>query len=651
MKIDFSKFKKIDEDDKITTLMHESGHSLKIAHKGLSKEHQSELQKIPMHLAKGGRAKFAQKFDPNLAKNNTRGYMPRPSQVSKPQAGPTNLVPKPASKAYTEPQDSGPDVALAALNKEAPPFGPLGTEAKQHYPPCINPSCKSFGHSHPNCRCYGGVPESGHFAEGGKVDDQYYCDNNRMHRKECEYFAEGGETSRSEAVSGHDKEKDIPLAESPAVEVSPEEVSSQEPEQVSTQPMGQPPLNPNPENANSAPAPAATESVPETPKVAAQPDPYAADVNDPKYLSNLLNNEQAKFEQDVNSGNIKPETYSTLFGKKDTLGKIGTLFGLMLGGVGSGLTGQPNALLSMMDQTIKRDLEAQETSAKNRQTISSINGTNLMNLANAGKTGAEIRQMHIAQNINHTNYLTFHYLAQNANKYPVGSKQWQDSQNVLGFLYKNMKEQGASVNDQAAGAAAMANMLGGQNGGQPNTTMMKSGMMGPEMKEVGEDVESKSIPGVPGRATRPIPQSNRDELQAMDTLSKKAADLMSFAKAHKGTLSPSQRALGEQKAAEMVNFYNGSLTGGALTQGRLHWLDQQINKNPTSVFQDMLGNNKRLQEIKDSNDMRKNIVLKQLGFPIKEGAAAQNQQQSGIQMSGGKPYRLDPTGKFMIPVK
>lgn len=52
------------------------------------------------------------------------------------------------------------------------------------YAPCKNPNCKSFGKPHPNCRCYG------EFAEGGEVAA---CSG--PHKRECEYFAEGGAPS------------------------------------------------------------------------------------------------------------------------------------------------------------------------------------------------------------------------------------------------------------------------------------------------------------------------------------------------------------------------------------------------------------------------------------------------------------------------
>lgn len=79
-----------------------------------------------------------------------------------------------------------------------------------------------------------------------------------------------------------------------------------------------------------------------------------------------LNDQTAKLRQDFNNGVIKPETYHDLFEKRDTLGKIGMLFGLLAGGMGSGLTGQQNAVLGMMDKEIDRDLEAQKQSRSNQ---------------------------------------------------------------------------------------------------------------------------------------------------------------------------------------------------------------------------------------------------------------------------------------------
>lgn len=58
--------------------------------------------------------------------------------------------------------------------------------------PCTNPSCKSEGQPHPNCKCHGG------YANGGAVR---FCSGNRAHEKNCKYYAEGGLVPESDLPS------------------------------------------------------------------------------------------------------------------------------------------------------------------------------------------------------------------------------------------------------------------------------------------------------------------------------------------------------------------------------------------------------------------------------------------------------------------
>jgi hypothetical protein len=75
--------------------------------------------------------------------------------------------------------------------------------------------------------------------------------------------------------------------------------------------------------------------------------------------------DDALWAQDLRNGHIRPETLDDLWGKKDTLGKLGTAFGLLVSGAGSGLAHQPNAVLALMNQEIMNDLEAQKQSKQN----------------------------------------------------------------------------------------------------------------------------------------------------------------------------------------------------------------------------------------------------------------------------------------------
>ncbi len=90
----------------------------------------------------------------------------------------------------------------------------------------------------------------------------------------------------------------------------------------------------------------------------------------------MLNNYQqqdAAWAQDLKNGHVTPETYGSLFAKKDTLGKIGSIFGMMMSGAGSGLAHQQNAYTHMLDQQISNDLQAQTTSKTNAQNFIKLN--------------------------------------------------------------------------------------------------------------------------------------------------------------------------------------------------------------------------------------------------------------------------------------
>lgn len=92
-----------------------------------------------------------------------------------------------------------------------------------------------------------------------------------------------------------------------------------------------------------------------------------------------LNQEALAWNEDLKNQHITPHTYADLFAKKDTLGKVGTLFGLLLSGAGSGLAHQPNMVMQMMDKELANDFEAQKQSKGNAQNFLKISQQNELN--------------------------------------------------------------------------------------------------------------------------------------------------------------------------------------------------------------------------------------------------------------------------------
>ena len=132
-------------------------------------------------------------------------------------------------------------------------------------------------------------------------------------------------------------------------------------------------------SSDSRPMGQSSMEAPDAPSVQGQQDldPVATG----QTAANDLLNESTAQMQDYMTGHIQPKTYSDLFADKSTLGKIGTLFGLMLGGAGSGLSHQPNALLNMMDQQIKNDYDAQQKNVQNKQSFFTLAMQNKLNQA------------------------------------------------------------------------------------------------------------------------------------------------------------------------------------------------------------------------------------------------------------------------------
>ncbi len=82
--------------------------------------------------------------------------------------------------------------------------------------------------------------------------------------------------------------------------------------------------------------------------------------------------EHVKYANDLATKKIDPKTYQSLYGKQDTLGKIGTLFGLMLSGAGSGLAHQSNMVMDMMNKEIDNDMAAQKADRENARNWLSV---------------------------------------------------------------------------------------------------------------------------------------------------------------------------------------------------------------------------------------------------------------------------------------
>ncbi len=641
MNIDLSKFQKGDSDNKSTTLIHPSGHQLKIAHSGLSEEFRKQLEEMPTSFAKGGRAKFSQRFDPNI----------KASRASKPSMSDNKM---PAADKYSEPDDQGlgryglPKLPLKPGEKIEPQGGsirPSVISSSEKYPPCINPSCKSYGSPHPNCRCYGGT-EQLYFAEGGEAKKEYYCDNDRPHFSGCEYFKAGG-MSGDIGMEPADESGSQPVpSETPA----PPQAQDAQTSAPAAAPLPSPnDVNPNPEMQSTSQSPADdTQDDQAQPTTQNQATPEAPTPIDEFQAakSNAINElypEAQAFKADLDNGHITPETYSSLFHDKGTLGKIGTIFGLMLSGAGSGLTHQPNMLLEMMNKQIDNDLKGQELSQQNKQNFLKINQQSLLTEAQSKNLTTEARQKAYALSRMQMNYAALHKLVSDTQKLPVGSPQRAQAEQTLAMMNQGVQNENFSIADRAATASALSKFVGGGQGAGANTTIMKSGLMGPEAKEVGEDIENKTYPEL-GRSSLPLSGADREQINSGLTFQRSLKNFIDWTSKHSGDLSPTDMKYGRALAAQLQGQYRMVTHGGVYKAGEQDFINKIISDNPTAFF-NKVRNIPSLKAVQSDSSNQFDQLVKGKGFQGYKGAQSQGSSVPQYKTVNGVKYTRGANGE------
>jgi hypothetical protein len=359
---------------------------------------------------------------------------------------------------------------------------------------------------------------------------------------------------------------------------------------------------------------------PDTSAIMPAPTPTPASATTPKtpmedYAANKaaiktnLNEHAAHFQADLNTGKVTPETYQDLFNKQGTLGKIGTIFGLLVSGAGAGLTHQPNMMMELMNKTIQNDFDAQK-----------FNKEWQLHQAQIQNMGIDTQQKYFALQQAAKFQASYHKLVTDTMKMPEGPAK-EAAKQQLGILYQGVAGKINDLNDAAAGASAYQKMLfPEQTSAGTDEQSFQNRVKGMQM--LGEPGQARAkymmehhIPGVPGESSEPVDDQTRKQVIAMNVLDNKGKDLLNFIDQNKGTWNPNKLATARQKVEEMKNFYNDSINGGALTEGRLSWYDEQFKKDPTGIINNLLGSTAKLREMVNSNATRRDLLLKGQGFP------------------------------------
>lgn len=341
--------------------------------------------------------------------------------------------------------------------------------------------------------------------------------------------------------------------------------------------------------------------------------------------------QDAKWGQDLENGHVDAKTYSQLFAEKSTLGKIGTIFGLMLEGIGSGMTHQPSQALQMMNNVVQQDLEAQKTSKGNAQNYMTLSYQHELQKAQKGLAEAQTQGVDAETALKNAQLEAFYRanggarnkssiaalqsLQDQVNKFPNGPDKLK-AQQLLDGIKKANAQQILQTNHKIATQMA-DDPEGAFNARQK--MLLSTGMVGlPGGSEIAQNEASKHVPHV-GDASIPVPDHVRTELVAHKKLQDAAKDLFNFTQKHT-TLVPGtpNYNVGEEKAEVLRQMIREGMLGTVFRESEKPLLEKFVPKNPGG-FLKVIQSQPKLKTLLESNEAQGNALKEAYGLPVEHG--------------------------------
>lgn len=498
---------------------------------------------------------------------------------------------------------------------------------------------------------------------------------------DTEAKASAQDTTPIQTDTPYDYSKDLPpsqgvpssIAATPAQTAQQETPPTDVTQQTSTQPLDED------QSDQDQTQPDVDQAQPQAPQ---QPSSVPPAQMGPKSAAQLLQEYQS-IHSDVMNGHINPLTYHQLLWQeqqpdgtwkdKGTLGKIGTLFGLALSGMGSGLAHQPNQLMQMMDNTIARNVDAQIHDKTNGQNMYKMLLNQQLNEADVAAKQAGIKltesQVKVNEKLAQLHAATMTKMLSTSDAFNQIAKQSANNpqaQQALGIMYPMMQNELMTKASQAAGQGAfLNNLMGGTSlqTQQPEQQWQQQNkakaMAGPVGQTLSKYEGERHIPNYPGAASNAVSQSDSDQLNAGTHFRKQLDSFIDWTKSHSGSLSPSDMNRGQALAADLQGSYRQATNGGVFKAGEQNFISNIIDDDPTKFFNE-IRTVPQLEAVRDDLNRKMDVFTQnKLGLPKfsdvmggGQGKATGNAQPKGneikIQMPNGKTRYFDSKTKAFL---
>lgn len=258
-----------------------------------------------------------------------------------------------------------------------------------------------------------------------------------------------------------------------------------------------------------------------------------------------------EFKQDVVNHHVDS---NHIFKDMGTGSKIATGIGLLLSGMGSAVTGQPNLAYDFLMKQRDADIAAQE------KNLSSYQGLYHDNLQDFGNRMDALNMTKI-----NMNDALSHKMASIA-----ASSNSQNAQNIAQQTIGQLDKESAFLSSQ----------IGQTNGGGIEGTLNALRYINPKMAE---NLEGRYVPGV-GVASVNVPEADRKEIRTRQDLDNKINDLRQFSQQNEGNLNPAVINAGKAKANLVQDAYRQAAGQGVFKPAEKEFVSGIINDDPTAFF-------------------------------------------------------------------
>lgn len=302
-----------------------------------------------------------------------------------------------------------------------------------------------------------------------------------------------------------------------------------------------------------------------------------------------LNQDAAHTIEDIKAGHIDPSHY---WSDKSTGAKVASAIGLILGGIGGGLTHQENPALKFLNSQIDRDMDAQKAELGKKENILGAYYKQLGNLQAATTMSKAFYNDLYASKLEQ---------AAAQAKDPIAKAQLNSSAGEF-------KMNAAQLRNQIAVQSTMMHALN-QGGAGTDQVLQYMRMFNPQ---AAKEMESRYVPGI-GVGSVPLDDKTRGEIISRDDLQNQIQNLRTWAQQHSGSLSPSDQAYGKALANQVQDAYRRANGQGVFREAEADFVKGIVEQDPTKFFNSFRVDPK-YKALEDTNLASLNHTLSAYGF-------------------------------------